>query len=626
MSSMINTNIASLNAQRNLSTSSAGLTTALQRLSSGLRINSAKDDAAGLAISDRMTSQINGLNQAARNANDAISLAQTAEGALGSVTDSLQRMRQLALQSANATNTSTDRTALNSEVSQLMSEISRVASTTQFNGLNLLDGTFQASQFQVGANANQTISVSVAGATTDSLGSFGGAGAVVTANAWTAISTISLNGTSVGASNDRSSTLAGWTAASSAAKAAAVNGVSSSSGVTATAASTLTAIAPILNSSTQAGDLTINGIAVGAITVGSNALTQAQNAAAAVNAVSSTSGVTATVNASTGLLKLDAADGRDIKLSTGSNGTTTVTAAASNTRILNATGLTVNSAGAAATAGTSTMSLGGVVVDGDTTTINGVIFTFNGGAGAAATVATVVDATHVTVSAYDNASVTTGAAAYVSAFNVASAAGTATAQALAGITAASAVGVVTLTDTHKGLAASVGRIITSTDAGNTIVASATGVDSTATLAQETNTTTGTITLSSSSTFTISGTGASVADGGFTGYTPALAKLSTLNISTSVGANTAIGILDAALDQINTQRASLGATQNRFSATISNLQGTAENLTGARSRIKDADFAQETAALTRGQILQQAGTAMLAQANSLPNGVLALLRS
>src|SRR5882672_4939494 len=195
MPQVINTNIASLNAQRNLNSSQAAQAQAIQRLSSGLRINSAKDDAAGLAISDRFTTQIRGLTQASRNANDGISLAQTAEGALSQVGENLQRIRELALQSANATNSSSDRAALNSEVTQLLSEVSRVATQTQFNGLNLLDGTFSAAQFQVGANANQIISVSVAGATTDSLGSYGGAGSAVSTTAFSATNNVVINGT-----------------------------------------------------------------------------------------------------------------------------------------------------------------------------------------------------------------------------------------------------------------------------------------------------------------------------------------------------------------------------------------------------------------------------------------------
>ncbi len=170
MASVINTNIASLNAQRNLTTSQNALQVSLQRLSSGLRINSAKDDAAGMAISDRMTSQIRGLNQASRNANDGISVAQTAEGGLTEMTNIVQRMRELSIQSANASNTADDRNALNAEVGQLKAELSRIATTTQFNGQNILDGSFQNTTFQVGANANQTIGVSIGDSRAQSLG------------------------------------------------------------------------------------------------------------------------------------------------------------------------------------------------------------------------------------------------------------------------------------------------------------------------------------------------------------------------------------------------------------------------------------------------------------------------
>ena len=171
MASVINTNIASLNAQRNLSMSQSSLNTSIQRLSSGLRINSSKDDAAGLAIATRMTSQITGLNQAVRNANDGISLAQTAEGALGTITDNLQRIRELAVQSRNASNSASDRAALNTEAQQLKDEIDRVATTTSFNGVKLLDGSFTSQAFQVGANVGETISIaSIANAQSASLG------------------------------------------------------------------------------------------------------------------------------------------------------------------------------------------------------------------------------------------------------------------------------------------------------------------------------------------------------------------------------------------------------------------------------------------------------------------------
>jgi flagellin len=166
MAMTINTNLASLNAQTNLNTSQSSMTTSLQRLSSGLRINSAKDDAAGLSISERMTSQIRGLDQAARNANDAISLTQTAEGNLSQISSVLQRMREIAVQSASDSNTATDRTSLQSEASSLSAEIDRIANTAQFNGKNLLDGSFGSATFQVGANAGQTLAVSINGSTT----------------------------------------------------------------------------------------------------------------------------------------------------------------------------------------------------------------------------------------------------------------------------------------------------------------------------------------------------------------------------------------------------------------------------------------------------------------------------
>ena len=170
MASVINTNINSLTTQRNLSTSAASLTTSIQRLSSGLRINSAKDDAAGLAISERFTTQIKGLNQAARNANDGISLAQTTEGAMSGAGNILQRVRELAVQSANATNSASDRQALQAEVGQLVSELDRISQTTEFNGSKLLDGTFGTQQFQVGANANQTITAATANLRTNVYG------------------------------------------------------------------------------------------------------------------------------------------------------------------------------------------------------------------------------------------------------------------------------------------------------------------------------------------------------------------------------------------------------------------------------------------------------------------------
>src|SRR3569833_108222 len=616
MAAIINTNISSLNAQRNLNTSQTSLATSLQRLSSGLRINSAKDDAAGLAISDRMTSQINGLNQAARNANDGISLSQTAEGAMSSIGDNLQRMRQLALQSANSTNSATDRSALNAEVQSALAEISRVASTTQFNGLNLLDGSFQSSQFQVGANANQTISVGIAGVTTDQLGSYQGVSAAVTSTAFDG-SNLKINGTTIGAS--AGTTAAGFTSGSAAAKAAAINASASTTGVTATASTSLTSsVAPVAATSLGNGALTINGIAVGAIAAGTTAVGQGQYTAQAINAVSAQSGVTATVNMSTGAVTLKSSEGRDIKLDS-SAGT-----AQGATDIYNATGLTVGSAAptgkttsvvtlAQDTENKNSKATKNEKANGTTDTIGNLTYEFN-------TSASAVAAGHVAVTAAANDNSATLAANLRTAVNAQYAAGNTTISA-SGTTAAS-----TFTDNRLGAYTIAAGSAPSGTGSAGITAAADTAGTNATYAAGGVTTGGTLPLSSAANFSLAGSSAGMLTaGGLSSTNPSLAKLASVDIISQNGANSAISIIDGALSQINSQRANLGAVQNRFSSTISNLQGTAENISAARSRITDTDFAAETANLTRGQILQQAGTAMLAQANSLPNGVLALLR-
>jgi flagellin len=381
MALSINTNIASLMAQRNVNNNQSALQTSLARLSSGLRINSAKDDAAGLAISERFGTQIRGSNVAARNANDAISLTQTAEGALGEISNNLQRIRELAVQSRNATNSTADRELLDAEAQQLKSEIDRISSTANFNGVKLLDGSFTSAEFQVGANTGDRITVdSILDADSASLGSF------------------------------------------------------SHASVTGAAATAFTAI--------TAGHLqiTVGGttVNVGDIAAASNATQRADGLMNAINAVAQQSGVYAVKDTAT------------------------------------------------------TVSL-----------VSNESFTIAFG-GASATTATT------------------------------------------GLTAAA-----TTATTQTGFAA-------------------------------------------------------------------------LDLSTVAGADTAMNAMDAALTAVSGARAKMGAIQNRFASVISNLQSTSENLESARSRIRDADFASETANLTRNQILQQAGTAMLAQANSMPNMVLSLL--
>jgi flagellin len=500
MAANINTNIASLNSQRNLNVSQGSLATSLQRLSSGLRINSAKDDAAGLAISERFTSQIRGLNQAVRNANDGISLAQTAEGGLQTAGDLLQRVRELAVQSANGSNSTSDRASLQLETLQLTQELNRVANTTQFNGQNVLDGTLTNAQFQVGANANQTISVAISSAKATEIGNNTVATQTGTGIQSATLSTASLDFTATSPNGFASQTLTiagngtskntGVLAAGTSAKAIAtsVNGFSSSTGVTATASTTAT-ISGLANTGAISFQLVGANAAASPVTI-SATISSTSNLSAiaqAVNAQSGTTNITAVADTSGNLVLTDNA-GNDIKVG--------------------------NLSGAAA--GLTGASIKG----GDAATT--VAFVATGAAGDTAIVGGKVD--------FDSAQ---------------------------GFTV-------------------------STDTGTTFL-----------------------------------TGAAVGS--------TLNAVSAIDISTTAGANAALATIDAALTSINSNRASLGAVQNRFGSTISNLQTTSENLSAARSRIQDTDFASETANLTRGQILQQAGTAILAQANSLPNGVLALLR-
>lgn len=611
MAQTINTNVASLNAQRNLNSSQNSLASSLQRLSSGLRINSAKDDAAGLAISDRMTSQIRGLNQAVRNANDGISLAQTAEGAMTEIGNNLQRIRELTIQSANSTNSSSDRAALNSEVQQRLAEIQRVATSTQFNGTSLLDGTFSNAQFQIGANANQTINMTVAGATTSSLGAFQASSSAVTSAALTGAD-FSINGISIGASV--ATTAAGFTDSSAGAKAAAINAKTAETGVTATANTSLTGSAPVSGAALANGALKINGVSVGSIASSASAVTQGQNAATEINKLSSQTGVAATVNMTTGALTLASTEGRDIKLES-SAGT-----AQAATDIFNAIGLDV-STGANPTGNNSQVitiansfdadnsSTNGLTV-GDYVTIDEIDYQF-------VTDANNVTAGKVAVVVTDSDTAISQANALRGAINGQYALGNTT------VTASGTTADITLTQTKLGNE-TVGYVENtgqSNASAVTAAAETTGTD--ATFAAGGVTTKGTLKLSSAENFSFSGS--QTAALGLSSSSPTLAQLSSVSIDSIEGANNAINILDGALAQVNSQRAALGAYQNRFESTIANLSTTSENLSASRGRILDADFAAETANLTRGQILQQAGTAMLAQANSLPQNVLSLLR-
>jgi flagellin len=492
--------------------SQSSLATSMQRLSSGLRINSAKDDAAGLAISDRMTSQIRGSTQAARNANDGISLAQVAEGALGSAGTILQRVRELAVQSANATNSASDRTALNAEVGQLTSELDRIAKTTQFNGQNLLDGSFGSATFQVGANANQTITATTANFSTNKYGN-NRIGSVVAATA--------------GAAGDL---VTGSTA----------NAVASSAG----------AAAAITSRITGGGTVIVNG-ASGSATIAVGAGASAKTVAASINAQSGTTGVAATARTE------------------------------------------INAGTFAASAGYT------LQITSDNSTAVSVAFTV-GSAGNTA------DGLAAAISAFNDKASQTGVTAKLN-------------TAGNGITLTNASG----NDILVGNSSATGSDVT---VGATVAVASNGA---AVGAANGAYVTGALTLDSDKTFGVTATGAQAAAA--TGYFNAasagsqLQAASTLDVSTVDSATRTLSTVDSALATVNGQRASFGALQSRFETTISNLQTTSENLSASRSRIMDADFAAETANLSRTQILQQAGTAMVAQANQLPQSVLSLLK-
>ena len=495
----VNTNLASLNAQNNLGKSQGMLAQSLQRLSSGLRINSAKDDAAGLAISNRMTSQVNGLNQAVRNANDGISLAQTAEGALAESTNILQRIRELSVQSANDSNSSTDRASLQDEVSQLQQEINRIADSTTFNGKALFDGSFTAQKFQVGAEANETISFSIKATTATDIGN----------------NTVTTDGTITAAT----------TAAASLGGAASGNN---------NAGATL-AISGPLNTSAESVTVT--------------ALDSAATIASSINAVSSTTGVEA--------------DARTVATLDGAVGTGAVS--------FNLYG--TNSFGTSK----------------DPVTIN-------------ATISDITDLSGL-ADAINSRSASTGI--------------TATSN-------GSSVELVSEAGDDIGIEDWSGNTIDMTGIMADGSESGAGVTLGGATTTDSSVVGGYVTLKSSQAFSVSGgTGAtiSLSNSGASDLT----SVADIDISTQAGANSALDTVDGALAYIDDVRGRLGAVQNRFDSTIANLQSVAENVTTARSRITDADFAMETANLTKAQILQQAGVAMLSQANQLPQVALSLLK-
>ena len=496
MPSFINTNVASLNAQRNLNGSQGAMETALRRLSSGLRINSASDDAAGLAISQRMTAQIRGLDQARRNANDGVSMGQTGEGALQAAGDMLQRIRELAIQSANATNSASDRQALQNEVGQLVGELDRIAQQTEFNGRKLFDGSFGTAQFQVGANANQTITTSASNLRTSVYGNNQHGAA----------------GTNMGA---------GTVAATGAA-----------------------------STRLTASSITVNGY------IGSAAVTVATTSTAATIAT-------------------------DINTQTGSTGVT-------------ATAKTDIKLGFAATGSYNLAILG------ENATAESVSFSI--------TATNSADGLSAAITAFNDKSAKTGVVASMMSDN-------------SGIVLTSSTGAnVTLRDTGSANAGDVTVTALQADQATTL---GTAAVLTADTSAEQITVVGLVSLDSEKSFSVAESVVNVFAA--TSNNSTLNSVSGIDVTTFLKSTDAIKTIDSALALVNGERAKFGALQSRFMATVSSLQATSENLSAARSRIQDADFAAETASLTRAQILQQAGTAMLAQANQLPNNVLTLLR-
>lgn len=499
---IINSNISALRAQASLSANQVQLNKAMERLSTGVRINSAKDDAAGLAISNRMTTDIRGYAVAMRNANDGISLTQVAEGHLAQITDNLQRIRELAVQSSNASNSTADRQVLNLEATQLVAEIDRIANNSKFNNINLLDGTFVNKDFQIGAGnlSSDRINLGISSAKAGALGVGSGSSYSTSLSSNSAVGAtalaageLSINGYTVGAAQADGVSYSGSTA-SGIAVAAAINATSDLTKVTAQTNATTVTGATLSSSvasyaAIAAGDIKINGVDIGGIyaTAGAttaDAIKRGSAVAAAVNKVSAQTGVTATFSTSTGAVSLNAADGRNI----------TIEGVAATT--LAATGLTSD------------------------TVANG------------------------------------------------------------GITTRSKV-----------------NLISNNQPG--------------------------ITVSSSTAAALTAAGLSA------GYTAATATagagVSSLDLSSVPGSQNALSILDAAISTVNQTRAQLGAYQNRLQFAVSDLQIGSDNMSASRSRILDTDYASETTNLAKAQIVSQAATAMLAQANQQPQTVLALLK-
>ena len=595
MSMVVNTSVSSLTAQRALAESASMLDKAMARLSSGSRINSASDDAAGLAIVQRMTAQINGLNMAIKNANDGISLTQSIEGALVEVSDMLQRLRELAVQSANDTNTNTDRAFLQEEVNLLIAEITRVSSNTRYNQMTVLDGTFTNRIMQVGTEGGEVIQFSVDSVASDKLGAYKISGDRIEAISGTGTNS---NGTGTDDSiiingNSLSKTISVAAADSAKNVAANINAVSGETGVSAVAKTYAHFYS--VKAADETASFKINGYTTGEFVISS---TNVLDAVDKINAISGSTGVTATATSDYKVL-LYSSSGSDLVME-------------------NENALTSQRIRAVSTDGTSFKAVS------PTAAIHGT--TANDGATNGAGTYTVVNnetgvETSVTVAVADN-----GTGAHHSDWN--------TALTAAGLDITASVDTVVKFTAGSGFLGdfdiknSGGNSILNAGYGSKVVGKIDTSDHDFTAqgnAGDGVTIQGGIELSSSKLFSVTQNGGVDNDDYFTTGAATLSTVSNVDLRTQTKASNAISVLDGAIEKISSMRSDLGAIENRLSHTVSNLMNVAENTSDARSRINDADYSKESANLARAQVLQQAGTAMLAQANARSQLVLQLLQ-
>lgn len=712
--SVINTNLNALVSQESSRASNLKLSRSMERLSTGQRINSAKDDAAGLAITNRMTSQVRGIQMAIKNSNDAISMSQTAEGAYGQVGNILQRMRELAVQSASGTMSASDRSSIQLEVDQLKEEINHIADTTNFNNIKLLDGTAKDVIIQTGANQEDKIKMSFDSVRANHIGSdiqpsVTSLGGSVTNRAALVDGDLMINGVQVGASYaDDDQLSSASNAASSIAKVAAINRVADFSGVVAKAAETKVSGAAMTGASSS-GTVTINGYTTATIQTTTDTALSRKLVTNAINAIAGATGVTAVdTESDNGGVVLTAADGRNIALSMTITNTAGGLAAAdtyigsfdlfskdgsaiklnskedvlttSQTVGITKAGLRVGTyeggkasavtamraATIEGTASTATVADQAGVLNGDTLVINGIAI---GGAVATDDAFSYQTSTNTTTGSQRSAS----AIAIAAAINKQSERTGVTAKAQANVirgTSFTAGGstATTATITVNGVSITLADY---TDIQNVVdsfneVSGQTGVsarvygtalelraeDGRNISIAATNLTTGNLGLpdvsiggnSASqvtyySTVQLESEEAFTVESGFEGVTnfeklgfrrgtfggAVGDKVSEINVTTQAGANDALRALDSAINQVSAAQAMSGALNNRLDVIVNNLAEGLQNMSASRSRILDTDYASETTELAKQQIIQQAATAMLAQANQQPQGVLALLR-